>query len=365
MSDPVLVIDHVEKHFKGFHAVRGVDFTVERGEFLTLLGPSGCGKTTLLRMIAGLEGPTRGRILIDGEDVTKLPPYKRNLGMVFQNLALFPHMTVGDNVAFGLRVRKTDAQAIASIVAKSLELVGLAHLAQRPVHQLSGGQRQRVALARAFAVKPRVLLLDEPLSALDMKLRRQMQVELKQLQRQVGTTFIFVTHDQEEALSMSDRIAVMSEGRVEQLDSAAAIYGKPRTLFVAQFVGDNNVLSADLDMIEGQPALRFASLGLTKRPPGLAGMTTRKSVHVAVRPESIRLLAAATSHGPGIGTIDNLVYSGSSTRLSLRIGEQELLAMVPADAPELASYKPGGHVRVDWTDSACAILQQAEHGGSQ
>ncbi|MFM8991157.1 MAG: ABC transporter ATP-binding protein, partial [Alphaproteobacteria bacterium] len=238
---PVLEALEVEKNFGAFRAVDGVSLSVRRGEFLTLLGPSGCGKTTMLRMAAGFESPDRGTIRIEGADVTSVPPYSRELGFVFQNLALFPHLTVGENIAFGLEVRKVPVAEQARRIDESLQLVGLAGHAARRVHELSGGQRQRVALARALVIRPAVLLLDEPLGALDLKLRRQLQVELKGLQQRTGTTFVFVTHDQEEALTMSDRIAVMNEGRIEQLDDASAIYDRPRTRFVAQFIGDTNL----------------------------------------------------------------------------------------------------------------------------
>ncbi|HEY0296679.1 MAG TPA: ABC transporter ATP-binding protein [Bordetella sp.] len=356
MSDPILTIDHVEKRYAGFHAVKGVSMVVERGEFLTLLGPSGCGKTTLLRMIAGLEQPSSGEILIGGAPVTRMPPYKRNLGMVFQNLALFPHLTVGENVAFGLKVRHTDTAAIAPAVTSALGLVGLDHLADRAVHQLSGGQRQRVALARALAVRPEVLLLDEPLSALDMKLRRQLQVELKQLQRQVGTTFIFVTHDQEEALSMSDRIAVMNDGRVEQLASAQEVYTRPATLFAARFVGDNNVLTARAGDVGTDPGkLYFPALGMARPVPGLASLAPGQEVHVAVRPEHIRVQTAET----GTAVVENQVYSGSSVRLALRTATDTILATIAADATTVASYAVGTRVHIDWPDTACTVIPAA------
>jgi ABC-type Fe3+/spermidine/putrescine transport system ATPase subunit len=234
----------VTKSFGDFVAVDNVSLDIQRGEFFSLLGPSGCGKTTLLRMIAGFELPTRGQILIGGKDVTWLPPYKRPVNMVFQSYALFPHLTVTENVAFGLRYKKLSGEAAARKAAESLALVRLEGFEGRYPGQLSGGQRQRVALARALAMEPEVLLLDEPLAALDQKLRKEVQLELKNLQKSLGITFIFVTHDQEEALTMSDRIAVMNKGKVEQLDASHHVFEYPKTEFVAQFMGAPNFSGA-------------------------------------------------------------------------------------------------------------------------
>ena len=231
----------VTKQFGEFTAVEAIDLHVKAGEFLTLLGPSGCGKTTLLRMIAGFERPTSGSVFLDGHDVTDVPPNKRDVNQVFQSYALFPHLNVWDNVAFGLRVKRIAKPEIAVRVADAIKLVSLTGMEKRKPDQLSGGQRQRVALARAVVNRPKVLLLDEPLGALDAELRRTMQLELKTLQRSLGITFIFVTHDQEEALSMSDRIAVMNRGHLEQIDSAELVYRRPTTPFVARFIGEGNV----------------------------------------------------------------------------------------------------------------------------
>src|SRR6185503_7424745 len=244
-------LEELTKAFGEHVAVAGIDVDMPAGEFFTLLGPSGCGKTTTLRMIAGFEQPTSGRILLDGTDVASVPPHKRDVNTVFQSYALFPHVDVAKNVAFGLKYKKLDKKERDKRVAEALELVNLTEFAQRKPDQLSGGQQQRVALARALVLQPRVLLLDEPLGALDAKLRKSLQVELKALQAELGITFVFVTHDQEEALTMSDRIAVMNKGRVEQAASPRAIYEEPTTVFVAEFLGVSNLLAAEAVGREG------------------------------------------------------------------------------------------------------------------
>jgi ABC-type Fe3+/spermidine/putrescine transport system ATPase subunit len=305
-------------------------------------------------MIAGFESVTRGDIFIAGVRTTDAPPYRRPLGMVFQNLALFPHLTVGDNVAYGLKVRRTDAPTIAREVAAALELVGLGPLAGRAVHQLSGGQRQRVALARALVVKPAVLLLDEPLGALDLKLRRQLQVELKSLQKRVGTTFIFVTHDQEEALSMSDRIAVMNGGRVEQLSSAKEIYDRPQTAFVAGFVGDNNIFSAERD----GPGLRLPELGITR--PNEGNAAGAGPLMIAVRPEHIRLRPASGGNGALRGTVTDEVYLGSNVQYTVKAGGRSIIATMSCRPGEPGTlFATGAEVELDW-DSAAAVLVPAD-----
>ncbi len=283
----MIEIHGVTKRFGAFTAVSDVSLTVNAGEFITLLGPSGCGKTTLLRMLSGFEQPDAGTIRIAGEDVTHLAPYRRNVNQVFQSYALFPHLTVFDNIAFGLRMQKVPAKEIAARVAEVIALVALQGFEQRKPQQLSGGQRQRVALARAIVPRPKVLLLDEPLSALDAKLRHQMQLELKHLQKQIGLTFVFVTHDQEEALTMSDRIAVFSKGRIEQLGTASEIYHHPRTAFVADFIGEANLLPAELVAKEGanvrvRLAQGFELVLPSERWPGAA-----PRARVSIRPEKI------------------------------------------------------------------------------
>jgi ABC-type Fe3+/spermidine/putrescine transport system ATPase subunit len=358
-AGPVLEALDVEKNFGAFRAVDGVSLSVRRGEFLTLLGPSGCGKTTMLRMAAGFESPDRGTIRIEGADVTGVPPYSRQLGFVFQNLALFPHLTVGENVAFGLEVRKVARAEQARRIEDSLQLVGLAGHAARRVHELSGGQRQRVALARALVIRPAVLLLDEPLGALDLKLRRQLQLELKGLQQRTGTTFVFVTHDQEEALTMSDRIAVMNEGRIEQLDDASAIYDRPRTRFVAQFIGDTNLFDGSVAAVDGGEArIDIPALGASVAMAAPAGLRAGDRVALSVRPENLRPAA----DGPGLaatlhGRVAAGVYAGTHHRFRIEARGRELLLALPARPDRPPPFALGDEVEVGWEASRATLIK--------
>ena len=271
-QDVVISIDHVTRRFGAFVAVDDAHFDIRRAEFFSMLGPSGCGKTTTLRMIAGFEQPSEGQIRLEGNDVSKVPPYKRNVNTVFQQYALFPHMSVKDNVAFGLKAKKVAKAEIGKRVTTCSRSSGSSDFANRKPAQLSGGQQQRVALARALVNYPSALLLDEPLGALDLKLRQAMQLELKRIQREVGITFIFVTHDQEEALTMSDRIAVMSEGRVEQIGSPEEIYHEPDTEFVAGFIGMANLLPAVIERHEGELAVARVAGDRIVRAPAVEGL---------------------------------------------------------------------------------------------
>jgi len=331
-ADSAVRLEHVEKRFGDVVAVAGIDLDVRDGEFFSMLGPSGSGKTTTLRMIAGFELPTSGRILLHGRDVTGLPPFERDVNTVFQDYALFPHMTVGDNVGYGLVVRKVDRATRRTRVADALRMVRLEGYEKRRPNQLSGGQRQRVALARALVNRPRVLLLDEPLGALDLRLREEMQIELKGIQQQVGITFIYVTHDQGEALTMSDRMAVFNRGRVEQVGPPAEVYEKPATQFVAGFVGTSNLLTGEAAAaVVGQPGT------------------------FTVRPEKIRLAEVADQPGAdessAIGHIHKVVYLGPDTRylVELEVGptlavEQQNLATSSSEALALE----GKRVRLTW-----------------
>ena len=280
----------VSKYFGETAAVAGVSLTVEQGEFLTLLGPSGCGKTTTLRMIGGFEFPSSGEVLIDGVAMATRPPYRRPVNTVFQSYALFPHLTVGQNISYGLEMARVPRPERTRLVAEVLELVRLPHVEKRKPSELSGGQQQRVALARALVNRPAVLLLDEPLGALDLKLRKAMQLELKRLNREVGATFIYVTHDQEEALTMSDRIAVMSEGRILQLGPPEEIYDRPLSRFVADFIGQTNFLAVELRrVVDDEAEVELPGSGLLRaRLP--AGVTPRERTTLAVRPEKMALL---------------------------------------------------------------------------
>ena len=321
---PAIELAGVVKEFQArgevVTAVRGLNLAIVEGEFFSLLGPSGCGKTTTMRMIAGFEEPTQGAIKLHGSDVTGVPPNKRDVNMVFQSYALFPHMTVFENVAFGLRRKKAAKDEIARRVVEMLEIVDLGGRGERRPRELSGGQQQRVALARALVNKPRALLLDEPLGALDLKLRQAMQVELKRIQREVGITFVYVTHDQNEALTMSDRIAVMNDGAIEHLGTPRDIYEHPRTRFVAGFIGTSNLLSGTATQVDGGHA--FIEVSPDERivvPVGGGGLAPGSPLELTVRPEKIEISASRPA-GRGCvlrGKVTEVVYLGTSTNFSV------------------------------------------------
>jgi spermidine/putrescine transport system ATP-binding protein len=321
-------LDRVTKRFHEVTAVDDLSLEIERGEFFSMLGPSGCGKTTTLRMLAGFEDVTAGTVWLGDQNVTELPPYKRDVNTVFQNYALFPHLNVFENVAFGLRRRKVSEAEIKRRVAEMLELVELPGYERRRPNQLSGGQQQRVALARALINNPRVLLLDEPLGALDLKLRKQMQLELKRIQSNVGITFVFVTHDQEEAMTMSNRIAVMRDGKVEQLGAPEDLYERPVTPFVANFLGVSNLLDGKVVAINGEFADVELGRGERVRVPA-EGCRDTLEVTIGVRPEKLRLVAAesdtAGSGGSGrnslVGSITAAGYLGVSTQYAVRLDD--------------------------------------------
>ncbi|HST42905.1 MAG TPA: ABC transporter ATP-binding protein [Conexibacter sp.] len=345
-----IVVDAVTKRFGDALVVDAVSLRIAEGEFFSLLGPSGCGKTTTLRMIAGFERPDSGRVLLRGEDVTGAGAAKRNLNMVFQDYGLFPHMTVAENVGFGLRVKKVARTEARERVAETLAAMRLGGLEGRRPAQLSGGQRQRVALARALVNRPAALLLDEPLGALDFKLRKEMQLELKRLNRETGTTFVYVTHDQEEALTMSDRIAVMSNGVVEQLASPRELYERPATAFVAGFIGVSNLLELRVDeRAEGHVAMRLGDGArlLAPDPGGALGA----SHQLTIRPERIRIEpddAAGWSRLPG--RVADVVYLGSMTQLLVDLDHDggRLVAHCLADDEPGTRLRPGDPVVLGW-----------------
>src|SRR4051794_38255918 len=358
-ADLSVEIDRVTKRFDGVTAVDGVTLAIRRGEFFALLGPSGCGKTTLLRLIAGLEEPSEGTIRIGGADVTRVPPHRRPVNMVFQQYALFPHLTVEQNVAFGLSYKALPRAARVERVAATLRLVRLTGLECRQPDQLSGGQRQRVALARALVLEPQVLLLDEPLAALDPNLRREVQVELKGLQRTLGITFVFVTHDREEALAMSDRIAVMSQGRVEQVGSPAGVFESPETEFVARFLGATNVFTAEARHQEGGrlvlqlpdgTELAVADSG----PPRLR----REPVRFVVRPEKLALRAVPIPGEISLAvTVEDRVYHGASTEWIVRDRHGERFTVLSQNAGEALPFAAGSPAFLGWKARQCVVLR--------
>ena len=324
-------------------ALDSVELDILENEFFTLLGPSGCGKTTLLRLIAGFELPTKGSISLQGQDITDKPPHRRPINTVFQNYALFPHMTVAENIGFGLRMLGRPAAEIKQTTERMLALVQLEAMAGRRTDQLSGGQQQRVALARALAPAPKVLLLDEPLAALDLKLRKNMQLELKSLQAETGITFVFVTHDQEEALTMSDRIAVMKSGQILQIGTPREIYDRPMHRFVADFIGDINILEGTVEHTNGDLATVRLRDGTTVSAHLGAATVRTGAVSVAIRPENVRL--ANEGETPTLtGVLENIVYFGAATNLHLRLGTGEEIVVRNPGAVEESRYQPGATI---------------------
>jgi len=368
MESASVVLRDVTKRFDDFVAVDDLSLELGRGEFFTLLGPSGCGKTTTLRMIAGFERPSEGAIEIEGEDVAVLPPHRRPTNTVFQSYALFPHLSVEDNVAFGLKRKRVPKDEIAERVATELRRVGLAAEANRRPSQLSGGMQQRVALARALVNLPKVLLLDEPLGALDLKLRKGLQVELKRIQREVGITFVYVTHDQEEALTMSDRIAVMNRGRVEQVDVPEEIYERPSTSFVAGFIGVSNLMPAT---VAGPSTVR-----LDNGPEvsgDTSGMNAGERCHAVVRPEKLRVQTVGTEDGaaPGPrieGVVESSVYLGTATQIVVGLGEDVRMTVLVPNADEAERQRlPGGGARVSlsWEPEHMHVIAEFPGGNSE
>jgi spermidine/putrescine transport system ATP-binding protein len=343
------------KRYDETTAVDSIDASINAGEFFSLLGPSGCGKTTTLRMIAGFVRPTSGEILLDGVDVAQVPPHRRNVHTVFQNYALFPHLNVFDNIAFGLRRQKIGKNDVRRRVEEALELVELGGMAARRPQQLSGGQQQRVALARALVLRPAVLLLDEPLGALDAKIRKQLRLELKALQEEVGITFVFVTHDQEEALSMSDRVAVMSAGRIEQIGTPAEVYENPATVFVADFLGVSNLMDAESSSAgPGECAVRVGDFTLRA---ACGDLTARGPVKIVARPERVLLLEhGAETENCLPGMIERTVYVGASLQVIVRLATGAVLQASVTNTGAQSAHAQGTPVQVHIPADALRVL---------
>ncbi|MBD8651093.1 ABC transporter ATP-binding protein [Rhizobium sp. CFBP 13726] len=359
--EPVVQFDNVSKSYGTHVAVDNLNLSIEAGKFVTLLGPSGCGKSTSLRMLGGFETPTSGRIMLSGKDVTRVPPNKRNVNIVFQDYALFPHMSVARNIAFGLELKGLDNQSIHRRVSELLELVELQDYAGRLPAELSGGQRQRVALMRALAPDPDVLLLDEPLSALDAKLRQQMQIELKSIQEKTGKTFMFVTHDQEEALTMSDTIVVMNKGRIEQMGDPNTLYGRPGSVFVANFIGETNLLRSTVIGSEGnETALNWNGVTIKANPGGLAPRVG-EHLYVVLRPEAIHCSAFEPAGGNRIqGKIRQRVFKGNHTSLMVEVeGGAVLNALVhPSEVAQLGNED----VWLGWKTETATVIPDRHAG---
>ena len=356
-----LTLTNIQKHFAGgVAAVENFNLDVDRGEFVSFLGPSGCGKTTTLRMIAGFERPTSGTITVDGKEISNKPPNQRNVGMVFQSYALFPNMSVADNIGFGLKVRRRPKQDIAKRVAELLTMINLEGRGDRYPWQLSGGQQQRVALARALAIEPQVLLLDEPLSALDAKIRINLRKEIRAIQRQLGITTVYVTHDQEEALSLSDRVVVMSDGRIEQIGTPSQIYNFPATTFVASFVGTLNLVNAGVvDASTGRLSVDGQEI-LASNVGGAASQDGR--VTLALRPEGISLGQGSESSNRLEGNVEDVNFLGSIVRIRVRLGKDDgaeheaIVALDTFNEPHLKVPDVGEAVTISFPREAAFVL---------
>nr|WP_197288417.1 ABC transporter ATP-binding protein [Nocardia sp. NRRL S-836] len=352
----------MRKRFSDQVAVDGISLNVHEGEFFSVLGPSGCGKTTVLRMIAGFIDPDEGRIELDGNDMVGVPPYRRDVNTVFQSYALFPHMSVWDNVAYGLKRKKLRGEELRRRVGEHLELVRLSQFAQRRPAQLSGGQQQRVAIARALAAGPQLLLLDEPLGALDAKLRKELQIELMRIQREVGTTFLYVTHDQEEALVLSHRIAVMNAGRIEQVGYPEDVYERPATRFVAGFIGTSNILDAEVSGVDGGFA-ELTAPGATRLRARLNGSAAHgQKVAATVRPEKVHLFDETAEPPTGWcvlqGVVRDVVYTGVSTQFVVDTPVGELVAFVQNAQRIDDAGAPGQPVRMAWDPEFTVLLEK-------
>jgi len=361
-----VVLNSVTKRFGELTAVDAIDLEIEEGEFFTMLGPSGCGKTTTLRMIAGFEEVTDGQLTIDDADMQGIPPHKRPTNTVFQSYALFPHLSVKENVAFGLKRKGTDKDEIERRVREELERVGLAAEANRRPSQLSGGMQQRVALARALVNLPRVLLLDEPLGALDLKLRKGLQVELKKIQREVGITFVYVTHDQEEALTMSDRIAVMNRGRVEQIADPEEVYDRPSTTFVAGFIGVSNMMPGVIRKTGAKGAVELDS-GVNVSTV-TDGFSVGERCHAVVRPEKLAIGAGGRGDPSVEGLVESSLYLGTATQLIVKLADDVNMTVLVPNTDEAERQQlpgAGANVKLSWSPDHMHVVKESAVNGTR
>lgn len=361
MQDTLLSLQHISKNFGEGDVLRDISLDVARGEFVTLLGASGCGKTTTLRIISGLETPDEGSVILNGKDVTDLPPEKRPVNTVFQSYALFPHMNVSKNVGYGLRVHGMDKKTAAARVEEMLELVQMSEYANRMPAQLSGGQRQRIAIARALAPEPALLLLDEPLGALDLQLRRQMQLELKRLQKKLGITFVYITHDQEEAINMSDRIAVMRDGRFEQVGTPEEIYDEPKTNYVAQFIGRSTLLSGRVESVGRDTAVIRGACGGFTADASRAKLTVGETCELCVRTERMRASDTPVEGFDLPATVREARYAGGNvlTYLTMADGSE---AVATSDGKLADALKPGSTAYLYWNPAQAAVIGGSSYG---
>lgn len=360
MSEPILRISGLSKDYGEGLVLKDMNLDVQAGEFLTLLGPSGCGKTTTLRIIAGLERPTAGKVYLEGEDMTSLPPERRPVNTVFQNYALFPHMNVFANIAYGLRILHLSKQELKERVSAALSLVRLSGYEKRMPSQLSGGQRQRVAIARAVVLRPKVLLLDEPLGALDLKLRQEMQKELKLLQRQLGITFIYITHDQEEALNMSSRIVIMRNGHIEQIGTPEDVYERPLTLFAADFIGQSNLLHGTVTgILPDSLTLDIFGISLPALPSEAYSPSVGDQVVLCLRPQRVRYGGVPQHNMPLKGIIQSKEYTGGMQHTRIALNNEVILSAVTQSA-ELDTYPVGSEVYVGWSMRHAPLVPDIE-----
>ena len=359
-TQDMIILTNLRKQYGDFVAVENTTLNVKKGEFLTFLGSSGCGKTTTLRMIAGFEDPTEGSILIGGKHAEHLPPNKREVNTVFQNYALFPHLTIRENIAFGLKLQKVKKAEIKERVENIIKLVKLEEHADKSPDQLSGGQKQRVAIARAIVNNPKVLLLDEPLGALDLKLRKEMQLELKQLQRELEITFIYVTHDQEEALTMSDRIVVMNKGRIEQVGTAHEIYERPQTKFVAQFIGETNLFE-DVEILEKNGNDYVVAIGSEKvSTDSMKDFKPGEKVHISIRPENMKLSRTPMEGRESIAvTYDSNIYVGNISKFVVFTDQGRRLT-ASEFSEDAGTFNKGDKVCINWIPERAVMIRKQE-----